>query len=118
MLTLIASSLLLTQCISYGADGTLEEQFDQCLAGEWGEEGCASGRTIQHSGYENAEGEACTIDYAIRDPHTGGFRIGSLCGDATDDEIAVWIVEDGQLKLGDTVAGFETVAWRCEVPED
>lgn len=117
MLTLIASSLLLTQCIGYGAEGTLEEQFDQCLAGEWGEEGCTSGRTIQHSGFENAEGEACTLDYLIRDPHTGAFRLGTLCGETEAGErgeIAVWIVEDGQLKIGSQVSGFPTAAWRCE----
>ena len=112
MLTLFASTLLLTtQCIGYGADGTLEEQFDQCLAGEWGEEDCTSGRAIRSAGFTDAEGETCTIDYLIRDPHTGGFRLTTVCGEAR--ETAVWIVEDGQLKIGDSVAGYPTAAWRC-----
>lgn len=117
MLSLLASTLLLAAqpgCIGYGGDGTLEDQFDRCLAGEWGEAGCTSGRTIRHSGYENAKGEACMIGYFIRDPHTGGFRVGSTCGDAAEAEIAVWIVEGGQLKIGNEVGGFPTVAWRCE----
>ena len=98
MLSLLASTLLLTAqpgCIGYGGDGTLEDQFDRCLAGTWGEEGCTTGRTIAHSGYENAADEACTIGYFIRDPHTGGFRVGSTCGGDAEAEIAVWIVEDG-----------------------
>lgn len=117
MLGFLAATLVLaTQpgCIGYGGEGSLEDQFDRCLAGTWGEEGCTAGRTIRHSGYENAAGETCVIGYFIRDPHTGGFRIGSTCGNGAGEEVAVWIVEDGQLKIGDQIAGLQTVAWRCE----
>jgi len=120
MLIVFSATLLLAAqpgCIGYGAEGSLEDQFDRCLAGTWGEEGCTAGRTIAHSGYENAAGEACAIGYFIRDPHTGGFRVGSTCGDAAE-EVAVWIVEDGQLKIGNEVGGFPTVAWRCEEGAD
>jgi len=100
------------QCIGYGGKGTTEQQFDQCLAGEWGEEGCTSGRSIAHDGLTNEAGEACTIDYLIRDPHTGGFRLTTVCGEVRTTE--VWIVEGGQLKSGNEITGFPTVAWQCE----
>jgi len=120
MLTLLTSTLLLTtQCIGYGADGTIEEQFDQCLAGEWGEEGCTSGRTYSSAGYVNDDGETCTTDYLIRDPHTGGFRVFFVCGESETrgGDGGVWIVEDGQLKIGSEVSGFPTAAWRCEAED-
>ena len=46
------------------------------------------------------DGETCTTDYLIRDPHTGGFRIFFVCGEseARGGDGGVWVVEDGQLK--------------------
>lgn len=104
-------------CVGYGGEGTIEEQFDRCLAGQWGEEGCTSGLSFASTGFASAEGEMCEVTYLIRDIHTGGFRLGTRCGDAEDHTIEVWIIEDDQLKVGSNLTGFPTRHYRCEAPD-
>ena len=122
MILSLATTLLLTAqpgCIGYGGDGTLEDQFDACLAGEWGEEGCTSGQSYASYGFTRAGGEQCSFTYLIRDPHTGGFRLTWEChdpasGDQTDRQTEVWIVENDTRMVGDSVAGYPVRDYRCE----
>jgi|GEM_PF-1851937 len=122
MLTVLFSTLALFAADDHGAvddgcgystNGTIEEQFDRCMAGQWGyEENCTEGGEVTHAGFTNSEGDFCPIDYLIRDPHTAGFRIGYECpGD--DRQITVLLVEDGVVSAGDQIAGFAPAAWRC-----
>jgi hypothetical protein len=104
-------------CIGYGGEGTIEEQFDRCLAGQWGEEGCTSGLSFASGGFASAEGEKCQMTYLIRDIHSGGFRLGTQCGQAENQTIEVWIIEDDQLKVGSSVTPFTTRHYRCEVTD-
>lgn len=125
MLTLIATTLLLAAqpgCVGYGGEGSLEDQFDACLAGEWGEAGCTSGQSYASDGFTRANGDQCEFTYLIRDPHTGGFRLTWECrdpetGDETDRQTEVWIIENGARLVGDSVSGYPPADYRCEVAD-
>jgi hypothetical protein len=122
MLTVLVSALALFAAdhheatdsgCGYSTNGTIEEQFDRCMAGGWSRiDDCSETGQIDHRGFTDSTGEFCPIDYLIRDPHTGGFRVGFQCpGD--DRRIRVLIVEDGVISSSDGVSDFTPVAQQC-----
>jgi len=123
MIALLASALALFAADHHGAvdsgcgystNGTIEEQFDRCMAGQWSnQEGCTEGGEVTHAGFTNSSADFCPIDYLIRDPHTAGFRIGFQCP-GEDRQITVLLVEDGVVSAGNEITGFAPSAWRCE----
>ncbi|WP_421792623.1 hypothetical protein [Hyphobacterium sp.] len=92
-------------------EGTIEEQFDRCMAGEWGYAvACEQTATVTHEGFTEADGDFCPIDYLTRDPHTGGFRVGFQC--AGDERVVTVLrVQDG---IMGSPEGHSPIAWRCE----
>jgi hypothetical protein len=98
----------------YSTEGAIEEQFDRCMAGEWGfEYACTMTGTVTHEGFTGPHGEFCPIDYLIRDPHTGGFRVGFQCPGG-ERVVTVLIVEDDVVRTSD---GHAPAAWQCSAPE-
>lgn len=97
----------------YSTNGTIEDQFDRCLAGEWSyEDDCSGAAAVTHEGFFEPDGDFCPIDYLIRDPHTGGFRIGFQCP-GEEREVTVLIVENGIVQAANDTGGFDPVARQC-----
>ena len=99
----------------------LEDDFNACLEGEWGEEDCDEGRRITFDGFTGDDGQSCRFDAMQWDPSTGGFRLSYECQTASGEyERAgdgVWIVENGVIHTGDSVTPYEPLLYRCEAGE-